>query len=314
MTEGEAATEPDTRMREKTGQARDAVPAGKTGKLGFSADPNLAPGLYIVATPIGNLRDITLRALDILASADLICAEDTRVTGKLLSAYGISTPLRPYHDHSRANDRAEIVRLLQDGGRIALVSDAGTPLISDPGFKLVRDLRQAGIAVYSIPGASSALAALTSAGLPTDRFQFLGFPPQKGGARRTFLEDVRSIPSTLVFFEGASRLGASLADMADMLGDREAAVARELTKKFEEIRTGRLSELAATYADQPPKGEVVVVVGPPEQVETSRESLDAMIEAAGDERPLKEIAAEIADALGLRRREVYERALELRGK
>ena len=301
-------------MRDRAGQARDAATAGKAGKLGFAADPNLAPGLYVVATPIGNLRDITLRALDILASVDLVCAEDTRVTGKLLSAYGISTQLRPYHDHSKASDRAELVGLLKDGARIALVSDAGTPLISDPGFKLVRDLRDAGVAVYSIPGASSLLAALASAGLPTDRFQFLGFPPQKGGQRRSLLEEVRGIPSTLVFFEGASRLGASLADMAQCLGDRDAAVARELTKMFEEVRTGTLSELARVYADQPPKGEVVVIVGPPEPVAVSRDDLDAMIAKADAGRPLKEIAAEIADVLGLKRREVYERALELRGK
>ena len=301
-------------MRDKAGQAGAAAKASTKGSRLFTADPGLSPGLYVVATPIGNMRDITLRALDILASVDLICAEDTRVTGKLLAAYSIVTPLRPYHDHSKAGARADILQMLENGSRIALVSDAGTPLISDPGFKLVREIRRAGVAVYSVPGPSSVLAALATAGLPTDRFQFVGFPPQKAGPRRTLLTEVRAISSTLVFFEGPSRLGASLADMAEILGDREAAVARELTKKFEEVRSGSLMELAAAYENDPPRGEVVVIVGPPEQVEADPADVDAMIEKAGTDRPLKEIAAEIADALGLRRREVYERALELRGK
>ncbi len=301
-------------MREKAGQARGEVGHSQAGGRLFTVDPGLAPGLYVVATPIGNLRDITLRALDILASADLICAEDTRVTGKLLAAYSIATPLRPYHDHSKAASRAEIIAQLDDGARVALVSDAGTPLISDPGFKLVREVRSAGHPVFSIPGASSVLAALGSAGLPTDRFMFLGFPPQKAGARKTFLEELRPVVSTLVFFEGPSRLGASLADMAECLGDRQAVVARELTKKFEEVRSGELSTLSPIYEANPPRGEVVVVVGPPDAPEADPASLDAMIAGADRSRPLKEVAAEIADALGLRRREVYARALELRGK
>ncbi len=301
-------------MRDETGQARGAAEEAQPGSRLYTRDPGLAPGLYVVSTPIGNLRDVTLRALDVLASVDLICAEDTRVTAKLLAAYSISTPLRPYHDHSKAADRAEILRKLQDGARVALVSDAGTPLISDPGFKLVRELRSADVDIFAIPGASSVLAALASAGLPTDRFMFVGFPPQKAGPRHSFLDELAAVSTTLVFFEGPSRLSASLKDMAKRLGDRPAVVARELTKKFEEVRAGRLSELAAAYQDDPPRGEVVLVVGPPDASRPDANELDALIEKAGTDRPLKEVAAEIADVLGLRRREVYERALELRGK
>lgn len=306
--------ERDTRMRDPAGQARDAAEETRVGGRLFIQNPSLEPGLYVVATPIGNLRDITLRALDVLASADVICAEDTRVTGKLLSAYGISTSLRPYHDHSKAGARDEIVQLVLDGKRVALVSDAGTPLISDPGFKLVREMRAAGCPVYAIPGASSVLAALGSAGLPTDRFMFVGFPPQKSGARRTLLEELRPIGATLVFFEGPSRLGECLGDMAERLGDREAVVARELTKKFEELRSGRLSELAEAYESEPPRGEVVVLVAPPAPTEVSPETLDAMLRAVDDGRPLKEVSSEIAEALGMRKRDVYARALELRGR
>lgn len=301
-------------MRDPAGQAKDAVAAGKLGGRLFIHDPNLVAGLYVVATPIGNLRDVTLRALDVLASADVICAEDTRVTGKLLAAYGIATPLRPYHDHSKAGARTEIITLVEEGKRVALVSDAGTPLISDPGFKLVREMRAAGHPVYAIPGASSVLAAVASAGLPTDRFMFVGFPPQKAGARRKLLEELRTVAATLVFFEGPSRLGASLADMAACFGDRDAVVARELTKKFEELRSGPLSELSVAYSDTPPRGEVVVLVAPPLETSASIEDLDAMLRGADADRPLKEVSAEIAEALGLRKRDVYARALELRSK
>lgn len=300
-------------MRDTAGQAREASEAGPPKHPNLRA-VNLDPGLYVVSTPIGNLRDITLRALDVLASADLICAEDTRTTAKLLAAYSIATPLRPYHDHSKASARIEIVKLVGEGKRIALVSDAGTPLISDPGFKLVREMRAADLPVFPIPGASSAMAAIVAAGLPTDRFMFVGFPPQKAGPRRRSLEELADANATLVFFEGPSRLSASLADMARELGDREAVVARELTKKFEEFRSGKLFDLAGAYGSQPPRGEVVIVVAPPETTRSNAEQLDAMITDADQSRPLKEIAAEVAEALGLRRREVYERALELRGK
>jgi 16S rRNA (cytidine1402-2'-O)-methyltransferase len=268
----------------------------------------------VVSTPIGNLRDVTLRALDILASVDVVCAEDTRVAGKLLSAFGVSARLRPYHDHNGAQARPGLLAELEKGARIALISDAGTPLISDPGYKLVREAAERGISVFAIPGASAPLTALASSGLPTDRFMFAGFPPPKSSARKRFLADMKSAQATLVFFEGPSRLAASLADMSEVFGPRDAAVARELTKKFEEIRRGKLAELAAHYERQgPPRGEIVVLVGPPSgEVETDANAIDAAILAADDSRPLKEVAAEIAEKFGLRRRDVYERALELR--
>jgi len=280
----------------------------------FRVDPQLAPGLYVVSTPIGNLRDITLRALDVLASADMIFAEDTRVTGKLLSAYGVSARLRPYHDHNGAEVRPWLLSQLEGGARVVLMSDAGTPLVSDPGYKLVREAAERGLPVIAIPGASAPLTALASAGLPTDRFMFAGFPPPKSAARRRMLEELATVRTTLVFFEGPSRLVDSLADMAAVLGNREAAVARELTKKFEEIRRGRLGQLAAHYAEAgPPRGEIVVLVGPPgEPAELDAGALDEAILAADATRPLKEIAAEIAAKFGLKRRDVYERALVLK--
>jgi 16S rRNA (cytidine1402-2'-O)-methyltransferase len=280
----------------------------------FRTDPGLAPGLYVVSTPIGNLRDVTLRALDILASADVVCAEDTRVAGKLLSAFGVSARLRPYHDHNGAQARPGLLAELEKGARIALISDAGTPLISDPGYKLVREAAERGINVVAIPGASAPLAALASSGLPTDRFMFAGFPPPKSAARKRFLADMKSVQATLVFFEGPSRLAASLADMAEVLGPREAAVARELTKKFEETRRGNLAELAAHYQSEgPPRGEIVVLAGPPSgRAEPDANAIDAAILAGDDARPLKEVAAEIAEKFGLKRRDVYERALQLR--
>jgi 16S rRNA (cytidine1402-2'-O)-methyltransferase len=280
----------------------------------FRTDPDLAPGLYVVSTPIGNLRDISLRALDILASVDVVCAEDTRVTGKLLNAFGVSARLRPYHDHNGAQARPQLLAELEKGARIALVSDAGTPLVSDPGYKLVREAAQQGYSVFAIPGASAPLTALAASGLPTDRFTFAGFPPPRSSARRRFLAEMKSSQATLVFFEGPSRLAASLTDMSEVLGARDAAVARELTKKFEEIRRAPLADLAAHYTEHgPPRGELVILVGPPGAPEATDEAaLDAAILAADDTRPLKEIAAEIAEKFGLKRRDVYERALELR--
>ena len=307
-----AHDEVDPRPEDDSRQA-EALPDGKSSRL-YRINPDLEPGLYVVSTPIGNLRDVTLRALDTLASVDTVCAEDTRVAAKLLSAFGVSARLRPYHDHNGAQARPQLLNELQGGARVALISDAGTPLVSDPGFKLVREAAALGIKVVAIPGASAPLAALASSGLPTDRFTFAGFPPPKSAARKRFLTDLKSTGGTLVFFEGLSRLAASLADMAEVLGAREGVVARELTKKFEEIRRGTLAELAAHYAEAgPPRGEIVVLVGPATSAEAPEEgALDAAILAAGDERPLKEIAAEIAERLGLKRREVYERALELR--
>jgi 16S rRNA (cytidine1402-2'-O)-methyltransferase len=301
MPEAEARPEDDS--RQEAGSSRL-----------FRIDPELSPGLYVVSTPIGNLRDITLRALDILASVDVVCAEDTRVAGKLLSAFGVSARLRPYHDHNGAQARPGLLNELLTGARIALISDAGTPLVSDPGYKLVREAAEKGIPVFAIPGASAPLTALASSGLPTDRFTFAGFPPPKSSARKRFLTEMKSGQGTLIFFEGPSRLAASLADMAEVFGPREAAVARELTKKFEETRRGSLAELAAHYVEAgPPRGELVILVGPSADPGHADEStLDAAILAADETRPLKEIAAEIAERLGLKRRDVYERALALR--
>jgi 16S rRNA (cytidine1402-2'-O)-methyltransferase len=280
----------------------------------FRVVPDLKPGLYVVSTPIGNLRDITLRALDILASVDFVCAEDTRVAGKLLAAFGVSARVRPYHDHNGAQARPAVIEALEGGARVALISDAGTPLVSDPGFKLVREAAQRGVSVTAIPGASAPMAALAAAGLPTDRFLFAGFPPPKHAARLAFFSELRTLRATLVFFEGPSRLAASLADMAEALGPREAVAARELTKTFEEMRRGSLAELAAAYAvEDAPRGELVVLVGPPSEAEAiNAEAVDAAILAADPSLRLKEVAVEIAERFGLKRRDVYERALDLR--
>ena len=273
----------------------------------------LPPGLYLVATPIGNLGDITLRALETLAAADLIACEDTRVTARLLDRYGIRTPLTPYHDHNAQAARPKILARIRDGGAVALVSDAGTPLISDPGYRLVCAAQDAGAAVTAIPGASAVLTALGVAGLPTDRFLFAGFPPPKSAARRTFLEELAPIRATLVFFEGGSRLAASLADMAAVLGAaREAVVCRELTKLYETLYRGPLAELAADPRLDAPKGEIVILVGPGHEAEASAGDIDtALADALSRLRPA-EAAAEVAKALGLSRRDVYQRAMALR--
>jgi 16S rRNA (cytidine1402-2'-O)-methyltransferase len=301
---------PPRSAAEATSQPESAQPEPQ--RL-FRVDPNLAPGLYVVSTPIGNLRDITLRALDILASADFVCAEDTRVSGKLLASFGVSARLRPYHDHNAAEARPALIRELKGGARVALVSDAGTPLVSDPGYKLVREAAAEGVPVFTVPGASAVLAGLSISGLPTDRFMFAGFPPPKSGARKHFLADLKDVLGTLIFFEGPSRLAASLADMTEVFGQRDAAIARELTKKFEEVRRGRLDQLAAAYAaEDPPRGELVVLVGPPGAEPRDEGALDRMIAEADLSRPAKEIAAEIAEKLGVKRRDVYERLLELK--
>ncbi len=270
-------------------------------------------GLYIVATPIGNARDITLRALDVLGSADLVLCEDTRVTSKLFAIHGLKTPLRAYHEHNAATERPKVITRIREGAAIALVSDAGTPLISDPGYKLVQSLLDEDLAVTTLPGASSVMAALTLAGLPTDRFLFAGFLPSKQAARRTALEDVRSLTASLVFLESPRRLGAMLADIAATLGDRQVAVARELTKKFEEVRRGGAAELTAHYEKAgAPKGEVVVIVGPPEgETEVDDVSVDDMLRKALAQHSLKDAVAAVTGATGLKRRDVYARALDL---
>jgi len=275
-------------------------------------DAPLAPGLYVVATPIGNLRDITLRALDVLAAADLVLAEDTRVAGKLLSAYGLSAKLERYDEHGAERTRPKALAALADGKRVALISDAGTPLISDPGYRLVKDAAAAGLPVFPIPGPSALLAGLSAAGLPTDRFLFAGFPPPKSAARRSFLEELAPLRATLVFFEGGSRLAASLADMAVVFGDREAVVCRELTKLYETIYRGPLGALAADPALEAPKGEIVILVGPGHAAEATAGDIDtALADALTRLRPA-EAAAEVARALGLSRRDVYQRAMALR--
>jgi 16S rRNA (cytidine1402-2'-O)-methyltransferase len=272
----------------------------------------LAPGLHIVATPIGNLGDITLRALATLAGADLIACEDTRVTRKLLDRYAITTKLTPYHDHNAATARPQLLRRLADGAAIALVSDAGTPLVSDPGFKLVRAAHEAGHAVTTLPGASATLAALTVAGLPTDQFLFAGFLPPKESARRARIAELARIPATLVLFETGPRAAAALADLAAGLGPREAALCRELTKLHEEVRRGDLAALAQGCAGSELRGEIVLVIAPPDApAPASADETDALLRAALTRVSLKDAVGEVAEVTGLPRRELYQRALVL---
>jgi 16S rRNA (cytidine1402-2'-O)-methyltransferase len=288
-------------------QATGRQAQGKPGQT-------LAPGLHVVATPIGNLRDITLRALDTLRAADLIAAEDTRVFAKLASHHGIAAPTVAYSDATRDATEPRILRALAEGKRVALVSDAGMPLISDPGYRLVRAALAAGHAVTAAPGPSAVPMALALSGLPTDRFFFGGFLPARAGERRRAIADAAQIPSTLVFFEAPHRLAASLADLAELLGDRPAAVARELTKLFEEVRRAPLTELASHYATEAEvRGEIVVVVGPPgDSAAPAAAALDDALRQAMATASVKDAAAEIAARFGLRRRAVYARALELK--
>lgn len=278
-----------------------------------AAAPALAGGLHLVATPIGNLRDITVRALEVLAAADLIACEDTRVTRKLLDRYGIATPLTPYHDHNAAQARPKLLARLADGAAIALVSDAGTPLVSDPGYKFVRAAREQGAAVTALPGASAVLAALAVSALPTDRFFFEGFLPPREVARRARIAELKHIPASLVLFETGGRLAAALADLAAGLGARDAAICRELTKLHEEVRRGDLASLAHELAAGPePRGEIVVVVAPPAPPgELGAIDLDALLRQALDRLSVKDAVAEIAAATGEPRRDIYRRALAL---
>lgn len=272
----------------------------------------LSPGLYIVATPIGNLGDLSPRAAATLAAADVIAVEDSRVTGKLLNHIGIKRPMVAYHDHSDAQVRLSLVARMANEA-VALVSDAGTPLISDPGYKLVRDARAAGVPVVTIPGPSAVIAALTLAGLPTDRFLFVGFLPSKAKARAEAIAEIAAIRATLVFYESGPRLAASLAALADGLGDRDAAVARELSKLYEECITGTLSELAARYVNAPPKGEIVIIVAPPLPPEAaSHDQADAALAEALTRLSPGRAASEVAARLKLDRRMLYARALALK--
>lgn len=275
----------------------------------------LAPALYITATPIGNRGDVTLRALEVLARADRLLCEDTRVTRKLLGLYGLSRPLTAYHDHNAESMRPKILEWIAAGQSVALVSDAGTPLISDPGFKLARDCRAAGLTVTALPGASAVLTALAVAGLPTDRFLFLGFLPPKSAARRTELAEVAAVRATLVIYESPRRLAALLADAAAVLPGRRAVVCRELTKLFEETVDGTSDDLARRYAEAgPPKGEVVVVFGPPDPARSAWDAaeLDAALRRALETKSVKDAAAEVAAAAGRPRQELYARAMRLR--
>jgi 16S rRNA (cytidine1402-2'-O)-methyltransferase len=276
--------------------------------------PPLVPGLHIVATPIGNLRDITLRALDVLREADLIACEDTRVFAKLASHYGIAAPTIAYSDATQDAAEPRIVRALAAGKRVALVSDAGMPLISDPGYRLVRAALAADHVVTSAPGASAVPMALALSGLPTDRFFFGGFLPARESERRRAIASAATVPATLVFFEAPHRLAASLVDLAELLGARPAAIARELTKLFEEVRRAPLTELARHYAQHPDvKGEIAIVIGPPGETEAPpAERLDEALRAAMAGASVKDAAAEVAARYGLRRRDVYARALELK--
>ncbi len=272
----------------------------------------IAPGLHIVATPIGNLGDINLRALATLAAADVIACEDTRVTRKLLDRYAIAAPLTPYHDHNATTARPKLLRRLAEGAAVALVSDAGTPLISDPGYKLVRAAQEAGHAVTAVPGASSVLAALTVSGLPTDQFFFAGFLPPKQAARRGRIAELARIPGTVIVFETGPRLAATLADLAAGLGEREAAVCRELTKLNEEVRRGMLAALAQQSAAQEIRGEFVLVIAPPATAEpASEDDADTLLRAALARTSLKDAVGEVAVATGLPRRTLYQRALAL---
>ena len=272
-------------------------------------DQSLPPGLYIVATPIGNLSDLSPRAAETLRRADLILAEDKRVTAKLLAHAGAKAPMRTYHDHSSDADRQRALDAIAVKA-VALVSDAGTPLISDPGYKLVRAARAAGHSVFTIPGPCAAIAALTVAGLPTDRFLFAGFLPAKAKVRADAIADLAAVKASLVFYESGPRLGESLSDLASGLGDRDAAVVREITKLHEECVTGTLADLAERF-DSPPRGEIVIVVGPPLQKEATEADLDTALLQSLTENSPSRAAAEVATRLGVPKKRAYARALEL---
>ncbi|MGE5267540.1 MAG: 16S rRNA (cytidine(1402)-2'-O)-methyltransferase [Deltaproteobacteria bacterium] len=272
----------------------------------------LPPGLYIVATPIGNLADITLRALAALARADVIYCEDTRHSRHLLAHFGISRPLRPYHEHNADEQRPRILADLSRQSRIALISDAGTPLISDPGYKLVRDCIAQGHAVTTMPGASAILTSLAVAGLPTDTFMFAGFLPPRTGARQSRIAELAAVPATLVFFEAPTRLAGALSDLASGLGNRPAVVARELTKLHEEVARGTLSSLAAAFSEAPPKGEIVILVAAPEDQDVSDERITDALAQALEHMSLRDAAKVVADRFSVPKARVYDLGLKIR--
>jgi 16S rRNA (cytidine1402-2'-O)-methyltransferase len=282
------------------------------GQAEIAARP-LDAALYLVATPIGNLGDITLRALETLAAADVLACEDTRVTRVLLDRYAIRQRPNAYHEHNAAEAGPKLIAALEAGKSVALVSDAGTPLVSDPGFRLVEQALAAGIRVVPIPGPSAVLAALTASGLPSDAFLFAGFLPVKDGQRKTRLAELAAVPATLIFFESPRRVADTLAAMAEVFGDRPAAIGRELTKTFEEMRRGTLSQLAAHYAGAPtPKGEIVICVGPPQGKADAPEDVDRLLASLAAEMPASKAAAEAARMTGQPKQALYRRLLELR--
>jgi 16S rRNA (cytidine1402-2'-O)-methyltransferase len=283
------------------------------GQAPFTARP-LEPALYLVATPIGNLSDITIRALETLAAADVLACEDTRVTRKLLDRYGIRRRSMPYHEHNSEEAGARLVEAVMSGKSVALVSDAGTPMVSDPGYRIATEVIAAGGKVVPIPGASALLSALSTAGLPSDAFFFAGFLPAKSGQRKTRLEELKAVPGTMVFYESPRRVADSLADMAEVLGDRRAAVGRELTKAFEETRRGTLAELAAAYASEDtPKGEIVVCIAPPDQKPEVIDDIDTLLLSLAEELGASKAAGEAAKMTGGRKSDLYRRLMELKG-
>ncbi len=275
----------------------------------------LAAGLYLAATPIGAARDVTLHVLDALSRADVIAAEDTRRAQTLMAIHGIARngrKLVPYHDHNGAAQRPSLLATIESGGSVVCISDAGTPLVADPGWRLAREAIDRGLTVRALPGASALLTALSVSGLPTDRFMFAGFLPPKSAARRAVLAELAPIRATLVFYESPRRLAACLADMiAEWGGGRQASVSRELTKKFEDTKRGSLADLAAAFGDAPPRGEIVICVGPPVEAAQGPEQLDTALRAALVMDRTADAARSVAAALGLPRRDVYARALEI---
>ena len=291
-----------------------AVSARAADHLAGMLSQPVAPGLYLIATPIGNLGDITLRALSVLASADVLYCEDTRHSTHLLRHFSIAAPLRSYHEHNAGEERPRILRALQEGKSVALFSDAGTPLISDPGFKLVKEATAAGHSVFSIPGASAPLAALVASGLPTDSFTFAGFLPPKKGARRTRIKDLAPVPGTLILFEAPSRLSETLLDLAEVLGDRPAAVARELTKLHEQFVRGSLTTLAREFTECEIKGEIVVLIGPGTAAEVTDADLTSRLEEEMKDMSLRDASKKIADELNVPRARIYDIGLTLKKK
>lgn len=290
------------------------VPPRVTAELNRALAADLPAGLYLVATPIGNLADISLRALSTLARADVIYCEDTRHSRTLLAHYAIDTPMKPYHEHNAAAQRAYVLADLSAGRTVALISDAGTPLISDPGFKLVREAAAAGHHVIAIPGASATLTALTAAALPTDAFFFAGFLPPREGARRSRIKELAGVPGTLVFFEAPTRVAATLNDLAVVLGDRSAAVARELTKLHEDVKRGKLSELKAAFDQTEPRGEFVIVVGHAPAIAATDDDIQAALRSALTTMSLRDASRAVSEDLGLPKARVYELGLALKDK